>query len=153
MSGLAALHDCGIVHGDLKSTNILCFSDSGSFDIKAKLSDFGGALMDNPEERSSPMCTPPWTAPEYALSRTRSEQVKSDVHALGLLVWQIILDGINPFQTLPELSHFRDSDEQRDQIQRLKETPGFIYAVIKSLQNSLAGEELNKVQCCLESCL
>ena len=153
MSGLAALHDCGIIHGDLKSTNILCFSDSGSFEIKAKLSDFGGALMDNPEERSCPMCTPPWTAPEYALSRTRSEQVKSDVYALGLLVWQIILDGINPFQTLPELSHFQDSDEQRDQIQRLKETPGFIYAVIQSLQKSLAGEELNKVQCCLESCL
>ena len=73
MRGLAALHDCGVVHGDLKSTNVLIFSVSDSSEMQAKLSDFGGALVDNPEERSCPMCTPPWTAPEYLTPRTRSE--------------------------------------------------------------------------------
>ena len=79
--------------------------------------------------------------------------MKSDVYALGLLMWQIMLNGLNPFQTLPEFSHFQNSDRQFDHIQKLKEAPGFFHTVLGSLQGYLISAELHEVKYALEDCL
>ena len=99
VSGLRALHDCLIVHGDLKLSNVLVFSKEGG-SVTAKLSDFGGALLDNPDLFIEPTGTPPWTAPEYKTVRSRQQLLLSDVYALGLLAWRVALDGANPFTNI-----------------------------------------------------
>lgn len=94
--GLQALHSCQVVHGDLKLLNVLVFSrDDGGYN--AKLSDFGGALLDSPQALLRPMGTRPWTAPEYEANRSRQGLLQSDVYALGLLMWRIMLGGGDPF--------------------------------------------------------
>jgi serine/threonine protein kinase len=102
--GLQALHNCQVVHGDLKLLNVLVFSrNDGGYN--AKLSDFGGAILDSPQAFLQPMGTRPWTAPEYQTNRSRQGLLQSDVYALGLLMWRIMLDGGDPFtdKTLFEL--------------------------------------------------
>jgi len=97
--GLLALHHCGIVHGDLKLANVLVFStDEEGRPSRAKLSDFGGALLDSDTLESMPMPTPPWNAPESAVDRPRVRLISSDVYSLGLRIWRIILNGKNPFE-------------------------------------------------------
>ena len=96
VAGLRALHDCLIVHGDLKLLNVLVFSKVGG-GFTAKLSDFGGALLDTPDSFIEPTGTPPWTAPEYKTERPRQQLLLSDVYAVGLLFWRVVLDGSNPF--------------------------------------------------------
>jgi len=97
-NGLLALHHCGIVHGDLKLENVLVTSanDEGRL-ARAKLSDFGGALLDSDTSDSVRMATPPWNAPEWRIARPRNRLINSDVYSLGLLIWQIVLNGRNPF--------------------------------------------------------
>jgi serine/threonine protein kinase len=50
-AGLMALHNCGIVHGDLKLDNIIVFE--GHLDrpvgIAAKIADFGHSILTTPE--------------------------------------------------------------------------------------------------------
>jgi serine/threonine protein kinase len=94
--GMQALHCCGVVHGDLKLLNVLVFSEKdGSY--TAKLSDFGGALLDSPQALLQPTGTRPWTAPEYRTNHSRQDLLQSDVYALGLVMWRIMLDGEDPF--------------------------------------------------------
>ncbi|THU98228.1 hypothetical protein K435DRAFT_753192 [Dendrothele bispora CBS 962.96] len=129
--GLAILHACGVVHGDLKHENVLVFPHHGRRtreDIKfiAKVADFGGSVMDlnDSESRSLDkdegkqsggdenddrryrlhMGTPPYDAPEARERRLSAEMVKkTDVYSLGLLVWRIMVDGRNPFDFLNSL--------------------------------------------------
>jgi serine/threonine protein kinase len=94
--GLQALHSCKVAHGDLKLQNILVYSNPQEA-FTAKLSDVGGALLDNPAGFQKPTGIPPWTAPEYKMERPREHLLLSDIYAWGLLFWRIILDGQDPF--------------------------------------------------------
>ncbi|PGH04269.1 serine/threonine protein kinase [Blastomyces parvus] len=97
--GLAILHACGIVHGDLKHENVLIFATK--YDIPkgqpytAKLADFGGAVMDIDQRDLSylSMGTYPYQAPEFS-SRLSADGIKqTDVYSFGLLVWRALIDG------------------------------------------------------------
>lgn len=96
VAGLQALHACLIVHGDLKLLNVLIYS-RGDGGFIAKLSDFGGALLDVNASFVEPTGTPPWTAPEYRTVRPQEKLPLSDIYALGLLFWRVLLNGGNPF--------------------------------------------------------
>lgn len=67
--GLQALHGCGIIHGDVKSENILMFQHSQRGYV-AKIGDFGYSIFGEEQGSSIPRGTFPWTAPEL-VSATR----------------------------------------------------------------------------------
>jgi serine/threonine protein kinase len=96
-NGLLALHECQVVHGDLKLLNVLMFAGVEEQPFIAKLSDFGGALLDMPDMIPLQSGTPPWNAPGGASNRPRDELLKSDVYSLGLVIWGVMLKGKSPF--------------------------------------------------------
>ena len=96
-NGLQALHECQVVHGDLKLLNILMFAGDARHPVVAKLSDFGGALPDIPNLTSLQFGTPPWNAPGGNCERPREELLNSDVYSLGMVIWHVMLNGRSPF--------------------------------------------------------
>lgn len=107
-SALAHAHDCGVVHGDLKSANILC-DTSGHL----KVVDFGLARRlsaatieqatrsaDSLEKDGVIAGTLGWMAPE--LLRGSAPDARSDLWALGVLIYELS-SGQLPFRGA---SHF-----------------------------------------------
>jgi serine/threonine protein kinase len=101
--GLQVLHGLKVVHGDVKMLNVLLYADpqathgTESRPIIAKLADFGGALLDMDDLVHLPTQTFPWNAPESTQLLQRDQLLATDVYSFGLLVWQVLLDGRNPF--------------------------------------------------------
>ncbi|MCB0965440.1 MAG: serine/threonine protein kinase [Ilumatobacter sp.] len=81
-SALAALHDAGIVHGDVKPANIL-LSDQG-----AKLTDFGVARRIEDTPAGTVYATPAYAAPEVAAGAAPT--AASDVYSLAVIVHELV---------------------------------------------------------------
>jgi serine/threonine-protein kinase len=108
LAALAALHREGIVHGDVKSSNIMV-KRTGN----AKIIDIGSAIAldDMPPNRS---CTPAYAAPEVLEGRESTP--RSDLASLGYVLIEM-LSGQPPFAGLQS---FRDLLEaKRSLAQRL----------------------------------
>ncbi|MFI5403791.1 MAG: serine/threonine-protein kinase, partial [Planctomycetota bacterium] len=95
-AALAAAHGAGIVHRDVKASNVLVTPEG-----VAKLSDFGLARR-APEPKGTICGTPEYMAPE--LFAGKPGDARSDVYALGVL-FHVLLSGMTPFRaaTLTEL--------------------------------------------------
>jgi serine/threonine protein kinase len=103
--GLSALHDCGVIHGDLKPDNVLIVIENDGRPI-AKVSDFGFAIIksDYAELESSvpPRVrltgfTPSWEAPEARQGTILLDQAHMiDVYAFGLIFAVMAMGGGNP---------------------------------------------------------
>ncbi|KAL2833811.1 kinase-like domain-containing protein [Aspergillus cavernicola] len=123
-SGLEALHQCGIVHGDLKTENVLVFSDERGCYI-AKLADFGFSIVE--KSVNEMVCiggTWPWKAPETNRPIERDHLKYTDVYSFGLMVWRVACDGMNPFQFIT--SEETPSSAPRDRIESLKQSGGLV---------------------------
>ncbi|BAU80032.1 serine-threonine kinase [Tokyovirus A1] len=81
--GLCYLHSKGVVHRDIKSSNILVN------DVwEAKISDFGFARLKQENMTMTSVGSTAYMAPEV-LSGSRYDE-KADVYSFGVLVWEVI---------------------------------------------------------------
>jgi serine/threonine protein kinase len=117
-AGLCWLHECQILHSDIKFQNVLIFERldcNTSPPYRAKISDFGFALdMDALKECGQENAllegfTPP-SAPESGSSIPLSLLTKVDVYSYGLLASRIFLNGDDIFN-MKLLNKFRDSSD------------------------------------------
>ena len=98
-SAMAHAHERGVIHGDLKSANIMIGPDG-----RATILDFGLAVRcdaacaaNDDSTRQSPSSaagTVPYMAPE--IIRGQPPSMKSDIWALGVLIFEMIV-GRRPF--------------------------------------------------------
>jgi serine/threonine protein kinase len=97
--GLSVLHGCGIVHGDLKSENVLIFAEhSGPV---AKLCDFGCSVIDPKAFRKLVGGSEPWNCPEWKDTILKENLPLTDVYSFGLLFWRTLSESSRPFEGLP----------------------------------------------------
>lgn len=97
-SALAAAHDRGFVHRDVRAENILCDKEMG----RVLVADFGlagvipGGDTDDPRltRTGEILALPPYTSPEQLQGKDATES--SDIYALGVLGYEI-LTGDGPF--------------------------------------------------------
>ena len=86
--GMHYLHSQGIVHLDLKSTNILLDAD-----LNVKISDFGlSKTIDSISRSITPLVgTIPWAAPEFLTpGGVKARSVKGDIFSFGVILWELI---------------------------------------------------------------
>lgn len=100
-SGLAAAHERGIIHRDIKPGNIWIQEPSG----RAKVLDFGLALaaspIDSTESQGSVIGTPGYLSPEQARGEPLDD--RSDLYSLGVVLYQLACGRLPlPAATLPE---------------------------------------------------
>ena len=85
--GLAAIHDAGWIHGDIKPANVLVHPSG-----HATLIDLGfarpiGSFADSPE--SELLGTPDYLAPEQLVASCRADQ-RSDLYSLGVALFKLL---------------------------------------------------------------
>jgi eukaryotic-like serine/threonine-protein kinase len=101
-SALAALHEVGVIHCDVKHDNVFVLDDFVNGWPRVKVIDFGvSRLVDEPESDDPTVAGTPWCiAPEQWRGRPCTA---TDVYALGCLLYDLTT-GHPPFDgSLPEL--------------------------------------------------
>ena len=90
--GLDHLHRCGIVHCDVKDTNMLvCASKEKDFVVK--VSDFGFAISLLSNSPQVVGYTPYWEAPELHEPLQRTRLCQLDIYSYGLLLYTVMKNG------------------------------------------------------------
>ena len=98
LDGLAHAHSRGIIHRDVKPSNVLLADDEG---ISVRLLDFGLAQFDEAETLTA-VGDVPGTLAYISPERLRGEEAcaASDVWGVGILLWEA-LAGKHPFWGVP----------------------------------------------------
>ncbi len=122
--GLTVLHECGIIHGDLKMDNVLIFTNAGVSagsinKYTAKLADFGASLVEL-DGKTSPSFTMPWNAPECFEELDHTGLQKFDIYSFGLLCWAVMLGGKNPFRVVKSVADHLCPDDFDSSLESLK---------------------------------
>ncbi|OCK98428.1 ankyrin [Cenococcum geophilum 1.58] len=108
--GLEALHSCGIIHGDIKTSNLLvCKHSERKFIVK--LIDFGFSLSENDERFVG--FTKKLEAPEASTVIDRRYLCQLDIYSYGLLLHTVFKDGVSFFESIPE-------EDREENVNKLK---------------------------------
>ncbi|MBL0926165.1 MAG: serine/threonine protein kinase [Phycisphaerales bacterium] len=129
--GLAAVHDAGFLHRDLKPGNILLDGRG-----RPRLADFGLAAPHDTEFRGI-AGTPEYTAPEVARGERPSR--RSDIYSLGLILYELFTGRA----ATPDVESF-------DDLRRRLDTPDFQPARPSTLVGDLAPGVEQAILACLD---
>ena len=91
-AGLSYAHQRGVVHGDIKPSNIMVLGDN-----LVKIADFGIAKMASSAEgrqEDAIFGTPPYMSPEQI--QGKSIDARSDIYSLGVVLYYMLTDRL-PF--------------------------------------------------------
>ncbi|WJG34382.1 kinase-like domain-containing protein [Fusarium oxysporum Fo47] len=116
--GLSAIHECGVIHGDLKPANVLIFFKPV---LHAKIADFSHSFLDTGEQRQLIGGTRIYAAPEWQASASTGQLRKVDIYSLGLVLSGLVLgtDLIDCFERNPPRLNLNLS--LADSIQKVKD--------------------------------
>jgi hypothetical protein len=102
-SGLAAVHERGVIHRDLKPANVML---DGRGEVR--LTDFGLAGLAQAAHAGGIAGTPQYMAPEQLAGKGTS--VQSDVYSLGLVLYELFTGrAVHRGKTVPELIEAHES--------------------------------------------
>ncbi|KAK6541475.1 hypothetical protein TWF694_007284 [Orbilia ellipsospora] len=89
--GVKAIHQLGIIHGDIKPRNILIFKDD-QFGQVAKIGDFGSAIILEEVRGQVNLTegTPSWQAPECDNAINKEDLPQVDFYSLGLTLANLL---------------------------------------------------------------
>lgn len=135
-SGIQALHQCNIIHGDVKSENVLiCRHRQRPY--VARLSDFGLSLI-NPEttrKHRLPGGTFLWQAPEFDHELSVDDLRQTDVYSFGLTAWRVLVNNPNPYSLIPLTAlGLQPAASANEVVTRAKEHPAFTQLVLQTLE-------------------
>ena len=137
LDGLAAAHDLGIVHRDVKPENILVVpQDQGG--IVVKVLDFGiaksvglGPEGERLTRAGSVMGTPEYISPEQI--RGREVDGRADLYSMGVILFEMVM-GHRPYESDKVISllmmHLREPVPTMDEIPPELGIPKFVPAVV-----------------------
>ncbi|KAL2065988.1 hypothetical protein VTL71DRAFT_2059 [Oculimacula yallundae] len=149
--GIEALHSCGILHGDVKTANVLIFPSTVSTaeNWTAKLSDFGSSLLlddkvdPDGRMRDEYRGTNYFQPPELDHAATRQLQPelarKTDIWCWGLLVWAVLVDGFGGYYVDVDGNPLRDTVMRNMRLQDKLGDVAFL-AVDKKLMEQHPGD-------------
>lgn len=147
IKGVGYLHKNGVLHNDLKPSNILVVFKKNRYGIR--FNDFNPANKTEGPDNDLTICTPEYTAPEIVNKERPS--ARSDIWALGVLIYELFtgklpfgsrLDKLSPKQifknivnnSLPDFSAIPapfDKIVQECLVKNVEDRPGSIKELLQ----------------------
>ena len=142
--GLSYAHEEGLVHRDVKPSNILV-SQRGKKNI-AKIVDFGVAYTERVNEAAENewMGTAHYMAPEYL--RTGKATASADLFAVGVILYEILSGGVKPFEGEDMTDVLSAVLNQAPPPLSAKDIGGLPMALISVVSKALDKDPLNRYQ-------